>query len=232
MNSTKKTARVAGLLYLLMALTGAFSIMYIPSTFIVPGDAAATAGRIKDSESLYRIGIVSDLITQILFILLVLTLYRLLKAVDQRYASLMVILVLVSVPISFINTLNQAAPLVILRGTTFSSAFDQSQLDALAMMFLNLRSFGVSVVSVFWGLWLFPFGLLVYRSGFLPRILGVFLILGCFAYLADSLTSLLLPAYGPMVSQFALLPLALGEFSMIFWLLIVGARDRQMDTTS
>jgi hypothetical protein len=212
MHSPTKTARIAGVLYLLMAITGAFSIMYIPSTFIVPGDAAATVARIQASESLYRVGIVSDLVTQILFIALVLTLYQLLKDVDRRYAVLMVILVLVSVPMAMINTLNLAAPLML------------SSNAELAMTFLNLRAHGVSTVSIFWGLWLFPFGMLVYRSGFIPRILGVFLIAGCFAYLIDSFTALLLPAFAPTVTQFMMIPLAIGEFSMIFWLLIKGVR--------
>ena len=230
MNTPRATARVAGALYLLMAFTGAFSIMYIPSTFIVPGDAAATVGRIQASESLYRVGIAVDLITHILFIALVLTLYQLLKGVDRWWASLMVILVLVSVPIAVINTLNLAAPLILSSDAAFLSAFDKPQLDALSMMFLKLRGHGISTVSIFWGLWLFPFGLLVYRSGFIPRILGAFLIAGCFAYLMDSFTALLLPAYAPTVSQFTLVPLALGEFSMIFWLLIKGVNDQPSAT--
>lgn len=229
MSSTKKTARVAGILYLLMAFTGAFSIMYIPSAFIVPGDATATANRIQASDSLYRIGIASDLITHIIFIFLVLTLYRLLKGVNKRHASFMVTLVLVSVAMSLINTLNQIAPLIVLSDAAFLSAFDKPQLDALAMMFLDLRSHGNYVVSIFWGLWLFPFGLLVYRSGFFPRILGAFLIIGCFAYLTNSFTALLLPAYRDVVTQFTAVPLAIGEFSMIVWLLIKGAKDQPLD---
>jgi Domain of unknown function (DUF4386) len=229
MNSIKKTARVAGLLYLLMAITGAFSIMYIPSAFIVSGDATATANKIKASESLYRIGIANDLITQIIFIFLVLTLYQLLKRVNQRDALLMVILVLVSVPMSFLNMLNLSAPLIVLSGADFLSVFEQQQLDALAMLFLSLRSRGISAVSTFWGLWLFPFGLLVYRSGFIPRILGVFLMIGCVAYVADSFISLLLPSYSDVVSQLMMIPLGIGEFSMIFWLLIKGTRDQPLE---
>ncbi len=221
----RRTARIAGALYLLMAITGAFSIMYIPETFIVPGDAAATAARIQASEPLYRIGIAVDLITQLLFIALVLVLYQLLHVVGQRWAAVMVILVLVSVPMAMINTLNLTAPLILSSDAAYLSAFDKPQLDALSMLFLELRGRGVATVSIFWGLWLFPFGLLVYRSGFIPRILGVFLMAGCFAYLIDSFTSLLLPALAPAVSQFTLIPLAIGEFSMIFWLLIKGVRS-------
>lgn len=224
MHSTERTARVAGLLYLLTAITGAFSIMYIPSAFIVPGDATATASKIVASELLYRIGVVSDLVAQIIFVLLVLALYQLLKVVDKRYALLMVALALVSVPMSFLNMLNQIAPLILLSGADFLSVFDKSQLDALAMMFLRLRSHGIVTIEAFWGLWLFPFGLLVIKSGFFPRILGVLLMLACFAYLTSSLTSLLLPRSGHFVSQLMLVPAAVGELSIILWLLIKGAK--------
>ena len=229
MNSIKRTARVAGLLYLLMGLTAAFSIVYIPSVFIVAEDATATANRIKAAESLYRIGIASDFIAQIIFIFLVLTLYHLLKGVNKRHALLMVTLVIVSVPMSFVNMLNQTAPLIVLSGADFLSVFDQHQLQALAMVFLKLRSHGIAAVSTFWGLWLFPFGLLVYRSGFFPRILGVLLIIACFAYLASSFTFILLPPYGHIVSQIMMIPFAIGELSIIFWLLIKGAKAQPFD---
>jgi len=158
MNSIKRTARVAGLLYLLMGLTAAFSIVYIPSVFIVAGDATATANRIKAAESLYRIGIASDFIAQIIFIFLVLTLYHLLKGVNKRHALLMVTLVIVSVPMSFVNMLNQTAPLIVLSGADFLSVFDQHQLQALAMTFLRLRSHGIAAVSTFWGFGFSPSG--------------------------------------------------------------------------
>ncbi|MBI3660323.1 DUF4386 domain-containing protein [Candidatus Acetothermia bacterium] len=228
MNSTKETARVAGLLYLLLGITGAFSILYIPSAFIVPGDATATANKIVASELLYRIGIVSDLLSQIIFILLVLTLYQLLQGVNKKHASLMVILVSVSVAIGVVNLLNLIAPLILLSGADFLSVFTKPQLDALALGFLSLRSNGILVVSAFWGLWLFPFGVLVIKSGFLPRILGVLLIIACFAYLTVSFTSLLLPPYRQIVSQFMMV-LEAGELPIIFWLLIKGAKVQPLE---
>ena len=223
MNSTKETARVAGLLYLLLAITGAFSLIYIPSAFIVRGDATATASKIMASELLYRIGIASDFVSQIVFIFLVLTLYQLLKGVNKKHASLMVILAVVSVPMAFFNMLNQIAPLILLSGADFLSVFEKNQLDALAMTFLNVRSSGITAVSMFWGLWLFPFGLLVIKSGFFPRILGALLIIAGLAYVAGSLTSLLSPPHGRIISPFLAI-LEAGELPIIFWLLIKGAK--------
>lgn len=231
MNSTKKTARVAGVLYLLMAISGFFSIMYIPSAFIVHGDATATADKIVASEWLFRIGIVSELFSATIFVFLVLVLYDLLKGVSKKQASLMVALVVIAVAIAFLNVLNELAALVLSRGGDFLSAFQKQQRDALAMLFLTLHNYGFVIGMIFWGLWLFPFGVLVFRSGFLPRFLGVWLILACFGYLASSFTSLLLPRYGPIVSEFALVPEA-GELAMILWLLIRGARDQPLQAAA
>ncbi len=135
----------------------------------------------------------------------------------------MVMLVLVSVAIGFVNEVNNIAALIVFRGADFLSAFGKPQLDALGMLFLRLRGQGLVVNEIFWGLWLFPFGMLVMRSGFLPRILGVLLIVNGFAYLAASLTSLVLPAYASVVNRFALIA-ETGELWIMLWLLIKGAR--------
>src|SRR5688572_31850201 len=224
MNENKKTARIAGLLYLVVALTGAFSIMYVPTTLIVPGNATATAASITSSEFLFRLGIASGLICQICFIFLVLTLHRLLKAVDQAYATAMVALVIVAVPIAFLNMLNYLAVLILSSGAGFLSAFTTTQLHSLIMVFLNLHEQGIAVVELFWGLWLFPFGVLVYKSGFLPRVLGVLLMIACVAYLADSFTSLLWPRHKDFVSSLTAAPAGLGEFAIMLWLLIKGVK--------
>jgi hypothetical protein len=221
MNSTKKTARIAGLLYLLLAITSIFGLN-IPAGFMVRGDAAATADKIASSQLFYRLCVVSDLASQILFVFLVLALYQLLKGVNQRQAALMVTLVLVQVPMTFANMLCGIAPLVLLNRADYWSVFDKHELDALTMGFLSLRSYGINAVTALWGLWLLPFGLLIFRSGFIPRILGVILIVGCFADLAVSVTCLLFPAYEHTVHK--LLILGVGEILIILWLLIKGAR--------
>ena len=223
MQPTNRTARVAGLLYLLMGIPAVFSFMYVSRTLIVRGDAAATANKILASETLFRLGIVAELISAVFFLLLVMALYRLLSGVNKNHARLMVGLVMVSVAITFVNVLNNIAALTLFRGGDFLAVFDKPQRDALAMLFLRLHNQGTFVNEIFWGLWLFPFGVLVMRSGFLPRILGVLLIVNCFAYLAGSLTWLLLPGYGNVVFQ-AIVPAVLGELWIWLWLLIKGVK--------
>jgi hypothetical protein len=228
MGSIKKTARVAGLLYLLAGIPAPFILIYIPRKLIVPGNATATAHNILASELLFRIGIAGELFIAAFFLFVPLALYRLLKGVNKGHASLMVTLFAISVPISFVNALNSIAALMLVRGADFLSVFDQSQREALAMLFLKLHSQGFVAAYVFWGLWLFPLGLLVYKSGFLPRVLGVLLMINCFAYLADSFTSLLWPSYLHAVSQITFAP-KFGELAIMFWLLIIGAKDQPLD---
>ncbi len=226
MNSIPNKGRFAGLLYLLTAIPNVFYLIYLPSVLIVPGDATATAGRIMASESLFRMGIVSELAGATIFIFVVLALQDLLKGVNKKYASLMVTFFVISVPISCVNVLNQIAVLRLLRGDSFLSVFDQRQLDALVMVFLNLHGYGTIVAQIFWGLWLFPFGVLVFKSGVLPRILGVLLIIGCFGYIAASVTVLLFPASGHMVHELLIAPGGVAELSILLWLLIKGIQAR------
>ena len=227
MNSNKKTARIAGFWYLLMAITGPIGLLYVPSRLIVPGDATETATNIMASETLFRLGIASNLLCQIAFVFLVLALYRLLKGVNQGHASLMVALVLVSVPIAFLNMLNPLAVLLLLSGSSFLTVFEPDQLHALVMVFVNLQEYGTVIVEIFWGLWLLPFGLLVFKSGFFPKILGVLLILACIGYVASSFTFILFPRFEEIVSAYATMPEAIGELSMVLWLLIVGAKEQK-----
>ncbi len=224
MTSLSRNARVAGLLYLSL-MTAPLRLIYIPGKLFVPGNATATAANIAAHETLFRLGIVSDLFTATMAIFLTLALYRLFKGVDQDLARLVVILgALMVTPIYFLNALNDMAALMLVRGPDFLSAFDKPQRDALAMLFLRLHHGGVVVNQVFWGLWLFPFGLLVYRSRFLPRILGVWLMVNCFAYLALSLTGVLWPQYEDAVFNSAF-PAMLGELAIMLWLLIMGAKE-------
>src|SRR5712692_3134536 len=193
MSSTKNPGRFAGLLYVLFSIPGFFAIVYVPSKLIVHGNAAATASNIAASETLFRLGIAGQLICQAGWIFVALALYHLLQSVNRWQASLWVILVVASIPIAFLNELNSIAALVLVRGTDFLSIFEKPQREALAMLFLNLHHHGLVVAEMFWGLWLFPLALLVYRSRFLPRFLGVWLALAGFAWVILSLTGILLP---------------------------------------
>ncbi len=226
MSSLSRNARIAGLLYLTL-LAAPLRLIYIPSKIVVAGNATATANNIASHETLFRLGILSDLFTATMMIFLTLALYRLFKGVDEGLSRLMVILgALMTPPIYFLNTANDAATLMLARGANFLSAFDKPQRDALVMVFLGMHDQGVLANEVFWGLWLFPFGLLVYRSGFLPRILGVWLVLNCFAYLAASITGILWPQYEQRVSAWTF-PIMFGELAVMLWLIIMGAKERQ-----
>jgi hypothetical protein len=149
----------------------------------------------------------------------------LLAVVNRSLAMLMLVLGLIDVPIFFVNSLNDVGALLFARGADFLSAFGEPQRDAMVMLFLRLHHYGEVVNEVFWGLWLLPFGLLVYKSRFLPRLLGVWLILNCFAYLAQNVTGILLPQYTTVVSNISL-PLQFGELAIMLWLLVLGANDR------
>lgn len=231
MNSNKNTARTAGFWYLLMAVTGPIGLVYVPARLIIPGDTTTTAMNISVSESLFRIGIVSNLICQIAFIFLVLALYRLLKEVNPKHALLMMVLVLVSVPIAFMNMLNPLVALWLLSGADSLTVFQPPQLHALTMVFLSMQEYGTIIVQIFWGLWLFPFGLLVFKSGFFPKILGVLLIAAGVGYVVHSFTFLLFPHYEAMVSSYAAIPEGVGELSMVVWLLIKGAKEQPPATS-
>jgi hypothetical protein len=225
MDPTKRNARVAGLFYLSM-MTAPLRLVYIPNKIIVSGDATATAANIAAHETLFRLGIFCDLLTATMAIFLTLALYRLFRDINRDLARLMVILgSLMVTPIYFINTINDAAALTLIRGANYLNVFDKPQREALAMLFLRLHGAGIVANQVFWGLWLFPLGLLVYRSRFIPRFIGVWLIVNCFAYVALSATAILWPAYQQQVSVVAF-PAMLGELAIMLWLLIVGAKER------
>jgi len=152
MNSIKKQARFAGLLYLLASIVGALGLIYVPGKLIVPGDATATADRARASETLLRLGIASELIGFIIFIFVVLALYRLFKRVNQKHALAMATLLLVSIPVSLLNVLNEIAALIVVSGADFLSVFAKGQLDALAYLFIRLHGLGFVVAQIFWGL--------------------------------------------------------------------------------
>jgi len=228
MRSTKNPGRFAGLLYVLTSIVGFFAMGYVPSKLIVHGNAAATASNIAASETLFRLGIAAGLIGQAAFIFVALALYDLLQGVSRRHASLMVILIVVSIPIALVNELNSIAALVLVRG---ESVFERPQRDALAMLFLNLHHHGFVVAEIFWGLWLFPLGLLVYRSRFLPRFLGVWLALAGIAWVLLSLTGILMPQYQNKVDAYSQ-PAFIGEIVFMLWLAIKGAQPPALDATT
>jgi hypothetical protein len=223
MHPTDKAARIAGAVYLSMVITAPFSLIYVPEKLIVRGNAAATADNILAHETMFRLSIFGDLIGQVIFICLAIALYRLLSGVNKTWAGLMVAFVLVSAAVGFLDTLNNIAALVLFRGGEFLTVFDKAQRDALGMLFIRLHSQGILIDEIFWGLWLFPFGLLVFRSRFLPRFLGVWLMINCFGYVALSATALFFPDYYGAAFRYAQ-PVLFGELAIMLWLLIKGAK--------
>jgi hypothetical protein len=196
---------------------------YVPNKLIVHGNPVTTVNNIAAHEMLFRFGIAGQFISQAAFIFVALALYKLLEGVNRRHASLMVILIVVSVPIALVNEVNSLAALALVRGADFLSIVEKPQRDAFAMLFINMHGRGLVVAELFWGLWLFPLALLVYRSRFLPRFLGVWLALAGAAWVILSLVSILLPQYQNKVYTYTQ-PAVLGEIALMLWLLIKGAK--------
>ena len=223
MHPLKKTARLAGFLYLLVVLAGPFLLIYVPNKLFVPDDALATANNILAHDTLFRVHIVLGIVMELVFIAVVLTLYRLLKGVNAELAAVMVILILIDAPLAFLSVANEAGTLASLHDASALSVFDGSQRAAVATLLVNFDQHGIFVREVFWGLWLLPLGLLVYRSGFLPRFLGVWLFINGLGYVALSLLGLVAPEHYDLPFKIAT-PILFGEVALMLWLLIVGVR--------
>jgi hypothetical protein len=223
MSSARNPGRVVGYWYLLLVLLGPLRLIYIPNKLFVPGDAAATAGNIAAHQWLFRFGMLSDLGGAVVLIFLVLAFYRLFKGVDQQLAVLLVIVGgVMPALINFVNVVSDAGALMVASGPDFLSVFDKPQRDALALLFVRLHHQQIVAAEVLWGLWLFPMGALAYKSGFLPRFIGVWLIINGAAYLVLSLTGLFLPDYQNQVFIFSQ-PALFGELAIMLWLVIKGA---------
>jgi hypothetical protein len=232
MSLTNNPGRVAGILYLLL-LAAPLRLVYIPSKLFVAGNATATANNIAAHETLFRLGIVGDLFTATMAIFLVLALYRLFEGVDQNlgFVNLGVLMVILGGPMTaalyFFNVVNDAAALMLARGADFLSVFDKPQRDALAMLFLRLHNQEVIAAEIFWGLWLIPLAILIYRSGFLPRFLGVWLTINGFAYVALSFVGWLFAQYYAAAFNSAF-PALCGELALLLWLVIKGAKPKPL----
>jgi hypothetical protein len=227
-SSLKKTARLAGLLYLIWIITGLYAMFYVPSQINMRGDAVTTARNILSNEFLFRTSIVNDLFSSTLWVFMVLVLYRMFKQVDERQAKLLVALVIVQIPIAFFMDAFNITSLMIFKGELLQT-FELTQRQDLAMLFLKISDYGVLTLEAFWGLWLFPLAILVYRSRFLPRFLGIWLIITGFFYLVLSFTGIMLPQYKDMLlnSAFAK-PAEVGEVAFMLWLLIMGAKAKPL----
>ena len=223
MISRNKTARIAGILYLMMIIGGIISLAYVPSQLIVRESASKTFENITNSEFLFRLGIVSGIITFLIHIFLPLVLYKLLHRVNEFHAKLMVIFSLISVTIYFLIILNKLSVLTLINKTEYLEKLGETELQTQVMFLIDSYNNGIQISQIFWGLWLFPFGYLVYKSGFLPKLLGILLMTGCFGYLIIFFGGFLYSDFNKTIlSQFVSYPATLGEFGICLWLLIVG----------
>ena len=224
-NSPQTTARIAAIIFLIIFCLGISAELFIRPDIIVPGDAATTFNNIMASESLFRLSLVSDLIRQIFMVLLVLVLYKLLKPVNKNIALFMVIFALVCVPMVMLNELNHFAALLLSRGTDYLTAFKADQLHAQVMFFLNLHEYGTFIPQIF-SFWLLLQGYLVFKSGFLPRILGILLMIGGLCYPIQAILFFLFPNFDAMIfGLFAFI----GELLFYLWLLIKGINVEQWE---
>jgi hypothetical protein len=223
MHPKKKAGRIAGAIYASMVFVGPFTLIYVPNKLIVRGDATTTAANVLNHQSMFGLWIMGDVWMSVIFICLGVALYNLLSGISKPWALLMLSFILVSAAVGFLNTLNSIAGDLLFRGMDFLSVVDKTQRDAVGMLFMRLHTKGTLINELFWGLWLFPFGLLVYRSGFLPRWIGVWLIINCFGYIVLSPVGLFFPAYYGTAFKLAQ-PLLFGELAIMLWLLIKGAK--------
>jgi len=226
MSTNKKTARLAGLLWLFMFIFGPIAQIVRSKLFII-GDIEATANNILANEFLFRLGFVSDLIMMVIFLLLPLVLYKLLNTVDKNLSILMVIFVIVSVPINMLNLLNEFSSLHLLSGAEYLSVLEIRQIKAQAMLSYDLYLHGYEIANIFFALWLVPLGILVYRSGFLPGVLGILLVVGGCGLLLEVLIHFLFPNC-VIVNTILLIPHTIAEFSFLIWILIRGVNESKV----
>lgn len=225
-----RQARLAGFIYLIVVVFGVFS-EFVRSSLIVTGNAAATADKIIANGILFRLGFVSDLVMMTAFLLLPLALYKLLNSVNKNQAILMIIFATIGVSINMINLLNEYAAFHLLNGPKYLNVFNAEQLKAQAMLYIDLYSNGYQIASIFFGLWLLPLGLLVYKSGFLPRVLGIlFLVVSC-CMLLYVFTRFLVPGLEEKLGIILLIPGAFTEISFMLWILIRGINESKVKSS-
>ncbi|SFD98076.1 DUF4386 domain-containing protein [Flavobacterium phragmitis] len=228
MVNKRKLSKISGLLYLIIVITGMFSLAYVPNQLFAWDSPSRTFENIRNNETLFRMSIASSVICYVTFIFLPLVLYQLLGSVNRFAAKIMAVLAIVSVPISLINLQNKYAILYLVEISRQQGAYSIGEIHAQTMLYLNQYDNGILISTVFWGLWLLPFGYLTYRSGFLPKLLGVFLVLGCLGYLINYFGNTLSDSYKTLgLSQYLGLLPAFGEIGTCLWLLFVGAKNKE-----
>lgn len=231
MTEKNKISRIAGLIYLGVVLTGIFSLMYVPSKLINYDNASLTFQNLTTSETLFRFGIVSGLLCYTFFLFLPLVLYKLLRQVNENMAKLMVLLAVISVPMYFINVQNEFTALSLIKTPHYLKVFSQEQIQSQVLFYIAQYDDGMRLIHIFSGLWLFPFGYLVFKSNFLPRFFGILLMLGSFGYLLDFFGRTLIPNYSELgIGWYIILPASFGEIGICLWLLFIGSKEKRQQS--
>jgi hypothetical protein len=229
MNSTRKTTRLAALLWFLAALTGGFGYSYVRSN-VVPGDAAATAANISASELLFRTAVVSNLLSQVILLLFGLTMYGFFREVNRTLARVFMASIMLTVALAVMNTLNSFGALLMLSRPDYLKPFTPEQLNAATMIFLRLGNFGQGLLEIFWVPYYFTFGLLIIRSRLLSKIFGFLLMLMSLGFAINILDKFLIPQFYPVFfTQLAMTLGAIGGIPLLLGLLIKGLKAQPPD---
>lgn len=227
MYSTKKMGRLAGLLFLILVITGVFAEFFVRQKLYVLDDSAATTQNIIDNQWLFRLGFVSDLVMSTMFFIYGYVLYLIFKSVNKHISLFLLLCAVISVAMFCQNSLNQFAALELLTKPHYSEAFRAEQLQALSLFFQNIHIKGYYVNQIFFGLYLFPLGYMIIKSGLVPKIIGVFLILGFIGDMIDFVVYFLFPNADSVVLDNITIPADIGEISLCLWLLIMGVRSQK-----
>lgn len=226
MNQRKPLMHLAGICYIIIVISGIITLMYIPSELIDWKNTQLTYKNISEDMLLFRIGVFTSIICYLAYIALPLVLYKLLSLIHKNLAIAMVVLVLVSIPITFLNLTNKLDIISLLTNPTLTSLYTENEKINLTFSLLHKYENGITMASLFWGLWLFPFGLLVYKSGFLPKVLGVLLMLGSVGYCINIFGDLLIVDYSKLgIAGFISIPASVGEIGICLWMLFLGAKN-------
>jgi Domain of unknown function (DUF4386) len=224
MTSPKRLARIAGVLYLLVAIFGGFAFQYVLAKVYVPGEAATTAGNVVANSGLVRIGVVADLVQATVFVFLGMTLYLLLKHVHKSAARAMVVIVAIGSAIMCLNDVFQFESVRVATDASYVAALGAAGSSALVLLLLDIQHYGFLIAQIFFGLWLVPLGYLAFKSGMFPKALGVLLIVGGACLLVEMLALFLVPDFGEKISAFVVIPSGVAEFWMIGYLLVIGVK--------
>ena len=231
MNSPKRLARIAGVLYLLVGIFGGFAQGYLYPKIYVAGDAGKTAANVIANSGLVRAGVVSDLFQATVWVFLAIALYQLLKHVNKEVAGAMVVLAAMGATITMLNSLFEFEALRIATGAVRLATLGAAGSTAMVQLLVDAQHNGLLIASIFMGLWLAPLGYLAYRSGMFPRSLGVVLVAACAAYLVDFVAAFLVPDFGKSIHGYLIILPTIAEPSMLLYLLITGVRTVKTSNT-